>query len=54
MTYFLLLVSAFAFICVSSLFSFSIVNGVVQFAVNFDVKSGFNEQQTDIDYTIGK
>ena len=30
------------------------IHGVVQFVVNFDVKSGFNEQQTDIDYSIGK
>lgn len=30
------------------------IHGFVQFVVNFDVKSGFNEQQTDIDYTIGK
>jgi hypothetical protein len=30
------------------------IHGVVQFVVNFDLKSGFNEQQTDIDYTIGK
>jgi hypothetical protein len=30
------------------------IHGFVHFDVNFDVKSGFNEQQTDIDYTIGK
>jgi hypothetical protein len=30
------------------------IHGTVQFAVTFDVKSGFNEGQTDIDYTIGK
>ena len=30
------------------------MHGVVSFVVNFDVKSGFNEGQTDIDYTIGK
>jgi hypothetical protein len=30
------------------------IHGVVHFVVNFDVKSGFNEGQTDIDYTIGK
>ena len=30
------------------------IHGVVQFVVSFDVKSGFNEQQTDIDYTVGK
>lgn len=30
------------------------IHGFVQFVVNFNVKSGFNEQQTDIDYTIGK
>ena len=30
------------------------MHGVVHFTVNFDVKSGFNEGQTDIDYSIGK
>jgi hypothetical protein len=30
------------------------MHGVVHFVVNFDVKSGFNEGQTDIDYSIGK
>jgi hypothetical protein len=30
------------------------MHGVVSFVVNFDVKSGFNEGQTDIDYTMGK
>jgi hypothetical protein len=30
------------------------MHGVVHFTVNFDVKSGFNEGQADIDYTIGK
>jgi hypothetical protein len=30
------------------------MHGVVHFTVEFDVKSGFNEGQTDIDYSIGK
>jgi len=30
------------------------MRGVVHLTVNFDVKSGFNEGQTDIDYSIGK
>jgi len=33
---------------------FSDIHGTIQFAVNFDVKSGFNEGQTDIDYYVGK
>jgi hypothetical protein len=30
------------------------IHGSVQYIVNFDVKSGFNEGQTDIEYAIGK
>jgi hypothetical protein len=30
------------------------MHGVVSFTVTFDVNSGFNEGQTDIDYSIGK
>jgi hypothetical protein len=30
------------------------IHGTVQFVVNFDVKSGFNEGQSDIEYFIGK
>ncbi|HLH96896.1 MAG TPA: hypothetical protein VKW08_17430 [Xanthobacteraceae bacterium] len=30
------------------------MHGVVSFVVNFDVKSGFNEGKTDIDYILGK
>jgi hypothetical protein len=29
------------------------IHGFVQFVVSFDLKSGFNEGQTDIDYRIG-
>jgi hypothetical protein len=30
------------------------IHGIVHFTVTFDVKSGFNEGQTDIDYAIEK
>ena len=30
------------------------MHGVIDFVVNFDVMSSFNEGQTDIDHTIGK
>jgi hypothetical protein len=33
---------------------FADMHGTIHFVVNFDVKSGFNEGQTDIDYVIGK
>jgi hypothetical protein len=30
------------------------IRGIVRYVANFDLKSGFNENQIDIDYTLGK